>query len=136
MLADGHLALLHGFEQCTLHLGWSAVDFVGQHEVGKHWALLHLKLFFLHAIHHGAHHVGWQKVGGELNAAIFCVDNRCKGLDGKRFCQARHTLEQDVAIGQKGDEQRIHQVLLAHDSLVHTLHNGIHKIAFACNQII
>ena len=33
--ADRHLPLLHRFEQCRLHFGRSAIDFVGQHNVCK-----------------------------------------------------------------------------------------------------
>ena len=39
-VADGDLALLHGFEQGALHLGRGAVDFVGEDEVGEERAAL------------------------------------------------------------------------------------------------
>ena len=67
-LAQGHLALLHGFQQGALHLGRCAVDFVCQNQVGKHRALLGRELALLRVINHGAQQVGGQQVRRELNA--------------------------------------------------------------------
>ena len=50
--------------------------------------------------------------------------------------QARHALEQHVPTGQQRDEQRVHQMFLAHDGLIHSLTDHIHKVASACNQVI
>ena len=33
--ADGDLFFLHGFKQCALHLGGSAVDLIRQNDIGK-----------------------------------------------------------------------------------------------------
>ena len=42
--ADGDLVLLHRLEQGALHLGGSAVDFVGKDEVGEHGAFAGLEV--------------------------------------------------------------------------------------------
>jgi hypothetical protein len=65
---DGDLLLLHGLEQRALHLGGRAVDLVGQHQVREDGALLGAELAALLVVEHGAHHVGRQQVGRELDA--------------------------------------------------------------------
>ena len=79
LVAQGDLALLHGFQQCRLHLGGGSVDLVGKDEIGEDGALVNLELLFLLGVDEGAGHVGWQQVGSELDAAEF-------GIDGLRQC--------------------------------------------------
>ena len=70
LTANGYLLLLHGFEQGTLHLGWSTVDFICQYEVGENRTLLHLELLVFLRIDHRSDDIGREKVGRELNTAI------------------------------------------------------------------
>ena len=39
LVTDGHLPLLHGLQQCGLHFARGAVDFIGQHQIGKNRSL-------------------------------------------------------------------------------------------------
>ncbi len=70
--AAGDGALLHGFEQRGLRLGGSAVDLVGQHQVGEDGS--GLKAENSGAIdafeNHAADDVGWHEIGRELDPRI------------------------------------------------------------------
>ena len=127
--ADGHLMFLHGLEQCALHLSGCAVDFVGQHEVGKHGSFVHMEVLVLLRIDHRSDDVGRKQVGGELYAVVVSVDQLCQRLDGKRLGEARHTLEKDVAIAQQADEQGVNKMFLTYDNLVHAMGQIRHESA-------
>ena len=60
LVADGHLALLHGFQQGALHLGRGTVDFICQDEIGEDGAFPDLELLFLLAVDQRADKVGRQ----------------------------------------------------------------------------
>ena len=85
--ADGHLALLHGFQQGTLYLGGCAVDLVGQDEIGEDGPFAHRKLVLRRVVNHGADDVGRQKIGCKLDAAKAGIDGLRKGFDGQGFGQ-------------------------------------------------
>ena len=136
VVADGDLALLHGFEQGALHLGGGAVDFVGEHEVGENRAFLYLELFALDAVDHGADYVGGEQVGRELDAAVARIDELREGFDGKGLCKAGDAFEEHVAVAEQSDEQALHEVLLAHDGLVHAVGDEIDEVGLGCYQRI
>ena len=121
-LAQCHLTFLHRFEQGTLYLGRSTVDFVRQYKVSEDRTALSDELFVLLAINHGTDYVGRKQVRSKLDTAIFCIDERCKRLDGKCLSQTRHTFEEDMSVGQQTNQQRFNQMFLTHDGLVHTGH--------------
>ena len=60
--------LLHGLKQCALHLGRRTVNLVGQYEVGKHRAFLHMEALVLLRINQCADNIGRKQVWGELDA--------------------------------------------------------------------
>ena len=72
--ANSYLMLLHGFEQCTLHLCGGTVNFVGQYKVGKYRTFFHLEVFFFLRIHERTDNIGRQKVGSELYTTIIGVN--------------------------------------------------------------
>ena len=59
--------LLHGFQQSTLNLGGSTVDFIGKDEVGKYRTTLHLEVLVFLGIYHRTYHVGGQQVWSKLD---------------------------------------------------------------------
>ncbi len=136
MVADCHLAFLHCFKQRALHFRRSAVDFVGQHEVGEDRAFLYLELLVLYRVDHCAEHVGREQVGSELYAAVFGIDQLSQSFDGKGFGQARHAFEKNVAVGEHGCEKRFHQMFLAHDGLVHASGDHCDEVAFGGHQFV
>ena len=54
VFADGYLTFLHGFEKSALDFGGSAVDFVGEDEIGKDGTLFDVEGFVFLTIDHGA----------------------------------------------------------------------------------
>ena len=103
--ANRHLMFLHSLEQSTLHLGRGTVDFIGQHEVGKHRTVLHLEVFVLLRVDHRTDNVGRQQIGSELNSAEIGIDELCQRLDGQRLCQSGHTFQKDVTVAEERDEE-------------------------------
>ena len=136
MLAYGHLALLHGLEQGTLHLGGGAVNLVGEDEVAEDGTFLHLEAFVLLAVDEGAYEVGRQQVGGELYAAELGIDGFCQGGDGQRLRQSGHPLQQHVATAQQTNQQAVDHMLLAHNMLAHFHTEHIDKSAFASDALV
>ena len=125
-LAEGYLAFLHGFEQRALHLGRSAVDFIGQNEIAENRAVLGAEAAVLRIVNHRAHDVGGQHVRRELNTLEAEVDASGEGFERERFCQAGHAFEQDVAVGDERNEQAVDQMLLADNHAPHLLLQRAH----------
>ena len=113
------MALLHGLEQCTLHLGRGAVDFVGEEEIGENGTLLHAETLLLLAIDERTDDIGRKEVGGELHAAEFGIDELCERFDGQRFGQTGHAFEEHVSVGEQTDEKGFDKMFLPHDVAVH-----------------
>ena len=135
-LANGYLTFLHGFEQRALNLGRCTVYLVGQHEVGKNGAVFHQKFFASRAIDHGSDNVGRQQVGRELHTVVFCIDQLSQRLYRQRFCQSRHTFQQDMPVGQQSDQQRFHQMFLAYDHFIHSGEKGLRESALLLNSLV
>ena len=135
-LAQCYLTFLHRFEQSTLYLSRSTVDFVRQYKVCEDRTTLSDELFVLLAINHGTDHVGRQQVRSKLDTAILCIDKLCESLDSKCLCQSRYTFEEDVSVGQQTNQQRFHQMFLSHDSLVHASHQVCYERALSFNLFI
>ena len=130
LVADGHLLLLHGFQQRALHLGRGAVDLVGQQQIGEDRSLAGVKVGGLGIEDHGAGQVGGEQVGGELDALEGQVGDPGQGLDGQGLGQPRHAFEQDMPRGQQGDHHPLQQFLLADDDLGHFGHGLLEQQAF------
>ena len=103
IVADGHLALLHGFQQGALDLGRGTVDFIGQDEVGEDGALVHFEGFFLLGVDQGTYYVGRQQVRGELDTAELGIHRLGQGVDGQGLGQAGDTFQQNVAAAEQAD---------------------------------
>jgi hypothetical protein len=115
-VADRDLALLHRLEQRRLHLGGRAVDLVGQDQVGEQRARFCVKGPGVHVVDRGAGDVGRQQIRRELDALEGGGDGLARGLDRQRLGQARHALDQAVAVGQEADQDPLDHLGLAdHD---------------------
>ena len=112
-----------------MHLGRGAVDFVGQHQVGKNGAAPGGESAGLRIIHLRADQVGREQVRGELEAGELDVEGRSQGLDGEGLGQARDAFQQHVAIGQEADDQPFDQIILADDHLANFAKKRTHKSA-------
>ena len=119
LTADGHLFLLHDFKQGALHLGGRTVDLVGQQQVGEHRTKGGLEGTGLLVVDARPDQVGRHKIGCELDALELSADRLCQGLDRHGLRQARHTLDEDVAACQQGDDHPLEHVVLPDDDLLH-----------------
>ena len=136
VVADGHLALLHGFEQSRLHLGRRAVDLVREDEVGEYGAFADEELLLLLRVDQRTDQVGRQQVGGELNAREIGIDRLGQRGDGQRFGQPRHAFQQDVPVGEQADQQGVDQVILSDNHLAHFAAQRIDEDAFAFDPFV
>ncbi len=115
MATDGDLALAHRFQQRRLYLGRGAVDFVGQQDRMEDRAGHEFEAAFLRAPDLGTGQVGRQQVRGELDAGEISFQARGQRTDGGGLGQAGGTFDQQVAVGQQGDQQALDQRSLADD---------------------
>jgi hypothetical protein len=135
-VAQGHLSLLHGFQERALHLGWRAVDLVGQDQVGEHRPLLGNEFLLFLVEDQGPQDVGGQEIGRELDALEFGFNGRGQGFDGQGLGQAGHAFDQDVPVGQQADKQTLHHGHLADHDLVHLGQDVLHKGAFRFDLVV
>ena len=66
---------------------------------------------------HGAHDVGGEEVGGELDALELHAKGAAEATDEQGLGEAGHAFEEDVAVGEEGDEQAFDDLVLADDGL-------------------
>jgi hypothetical protein len=66
---------------------------------------------------HGADHIAGEEVGSELDAFAVDAEGGAEGFDEERFSEARHAFEEDVAVGEEGQEEAFDDVGLANDGL-------------------
>ena len=76
-----------------------------------------------------ADHVGRQHVRRELDATELGRDRGSQRLHRECLRQARHALEQHMAVGQQADQQPFDQVVLAHHHVADFLNQGPRKDA-------
>ena len=101
-----------------MDLGRGAVDFVGEQEIDEHRPELGVERSRVRAVHASADQVRGDEVRRELDAAVGSAQHTGQGLDGQRLGQAGDAFEQDVASGQKADQQALeHRVLADDDAL-------------------
>ncbi len=114
---DGHLVLLHAFEQRGLCLGAGPVDLVPENDVGEDRPGLELEVAPLLVVDVDAGDVGGQKVGRELDPAERAVDGSGDGLGKHRLADPGHVLDQQVSLGHQAHERQPDLLLLALDDL-------------------
>jgi hypothetical protein len=66
---------------------------------------------------HGADDVARQEVGGELDALELHAQRAAEAAHEEGLGEAGHALEEDVAVGEEGDEQALDNLVLADDGL-------------------
>ena len=98
LACNGDLPFLHHFQQCTLYLGWCAVNFIGQQQVGKHWPQHSAEFAGLLVKDACAHQVGGQQIGRELNAAETAVEGFGQSIHSQGFGQTRYTFNEQMPL--------------------------------------
>ena len=66
----------------------------------------------------GAREIAGQQVGSKLHPVEVTLDTRREFLDGGGLGEPWSAFHQQVAVGEQGDEQAVHQDLLPQDALV------------------
>ena len=115
LAVHGDLAVVHRFEQGALGAGRGAVDLVGQHDLGEERAGLEDELPARLMKDAGADQVAGEQVGRELDAVERTGQAAGQGLGQQRLADAGNVLEQQVAVGQQGDEREVDDVVLAQE---------------------
>ena len=64
------------------------------------------------------------------------VDGLCERGDGQRLGQSRHAFQQNVAVRQQTDQQRVDQMALTDDDLAHFGAERIDEDAFAFDALV
>ena len=95
--------------------GDGAVDLVAEHDVGEDRARAELEVAALLVEDVHAGDVGGQQVGRELDAAERAVDRPGDRLGEHGLADAGHVLDQQVALGEQGDERQPDLAVLAAD---------------------
>ena len=114
--SESDFALLHRFEKRALDLGSSAVDFVGEEEVGKDGAFMSPEGAGLLVEDLRADDVGRKKVDGELNAPEIEMEGFRHRVDQEGLGEAGHPFEEKVAGSEEGDEGSFDNDILSDDN--------------------
>ena len=110
-----HLPLLHRLEQRGLRLRRSAVDLVGEQEVGEDRPGPELEVAVALVPDRRAGDVGGEQVRRELDAAEAEPARLGERARGQRLREPGHVLEQDVAVGEQAEQDELELLALADD---------------------
>ncbi|MNT28059.1 hypothetical protein D3C72_1637190 [compost metagenome] len=125
---DGDLLFLHDFQQCALHLGRRAVDFVGQQQIGEDRPPHGGELAGALVIHARADQVGGQQVGRELDALERAAHGPRQRVDRQRLGQPRHAFDQQVPARKHRHQHTFEKVVLPHDHALHLVQQALHQV--------
>ncbi len=113
--ADRHLTLAHDLEQRGLHLRRRAVDLIREDEVREHRPELDVERLGRRAVDAGAHDVGRDEVGRELDASERAAEHLRERRNGQGLAEAGDAFEEAVATGEQADEHPLEHAFLADD---------------------
>ena len=121
LISDRYLALLHRFQQSALYFCRCAIDFVREDEIAENRPVLRPERSVLRVVDHRSHDVGRQHIGGELQPLEIQGNATGQGLQCERLGQAGDALQQNMPVGEQGDQQSVEQVFLTHNDARHLL---------------
>ena len=116
---DGHLALVHGFQQRRLRFGRSAIDLVRQQEIGEDRPRLEFERLGMRVVDSDPQHVAGQHVAGELQAVEAAGHRARQGLGQRGLPHARHIFDQQMAARQQADHREPYNFGLPPDCRLH-----------------
>ncbi len=129
---EGHLPLLHHFEQRRLSLGRCAVDLVGQQQIGEYRPLAQLELLALHVVDRMAGDVAGHQVRRELDARELATEAARQGTHQKRLAQSGDTFDQHVATGDQRGQNAVDDLVLADHRLVQFIAQRLGQLGGTC----
>jgi hypothetical protein len=83
-----------------------------------------------------AHQVGRHQVGRELDALEAAAHGARQGLHGQRLGQAGHAFDQQVALGQHGDQHALEEAVLADDDALDLVEDLLHQRGGALGLVV
>lgn len=123
-----HLALLHPLQQRRLGLGGRAVDLVRQYEIGKDRPLTHLEIPGALIEDGGAGDVRGHEVGGELDPGEAQAAAPGEGSRHQGLGQSGEVLDQNVAVGEDGQQDQFQDLPLAHNRLLNLVDQAVGRL--------
>ena len=121
LIANRHLALLHRLEKRRLHFRRRAVDFVGQEQVGEDRPLLRRELARLRRVDERTDDVGGEEVWRKRDAPELEPERLRESVARKRLREARHAFEEDVSVGDHGEDEAVDELFLPDDDLANLI---------------
>ena len=109
------LRFVHGLEERGLRARRGAVDFIGQHDVGKNRPVAEFKLAVLGIVDADAKHVARKQIRSELNPLEAAMKRFGKRLCQRGLADARYVFDKQVAPREQRDERKLDGLLLAED---------------------
>ena len=114
--SDGHLSLLHGFEESRLHLGWSAINLVREEEMCKNRSFISVELRLRLIVYLSACEVSGEEVRRELDTGETESESTGDDLYGEGLRETGNSFEEDMSSGKKSDEDIADKYVLTDDS--------------------
>ena len=123
----GHLPLLHRLQEGRLCLGAGPVDLIGQDDVGEDGPgpELEVPTLLVEDVHAGD--VGWKEVRRELDPSEGAIDGPGDALGQHGLSDARHVLDQEVALRHERGEGQTDLAGLALDDLLDVSLDGLEE---------
>ncbi len=110
-----HLSLLHRLQQRRLRLGRGSIDLVAEQQVREDWSAVERELAALHVEDAVPGDVAGHQVGRELHPAEVAREDATQRVDKQRLAQPGNAFDEDVPLGEQGDQDPFNEFLLADD---------------------
>jgi hypothetical protein len=127
--------LLHRLEQSRLRLRWGSIDLVGQKHLAENGAFPKNEVIGSPIENVCPRDIGWKQVGGELDTLVLTAENPSKRLGKARFSNAGHTFEQDMSIGDEGDQKPFGDCIHPDDNAGNLVLHLLSKDSGLCNKL-
>jgi hypothetical protein len=114
----GDLSLAHALQQGRLRARRSAIDLIGQQDIGERRARDEIEAPRLLIVDRHARHVVGQQIGGALQTLERHAQRDRQRTGEHRLARSRHVLDQHVAFAQQGGQQQLDGIPLADDDLL------------------
>src|SRR5579862_3039946 len=108
-----HLRFVHSFEERRLRARSSAVDFIGEHDVGENRAGTKLELARFRIVNAYAENVARQQVRSELDALECTVKRFRESLGQSGLANTRNVFNQQMAARKESDQRKLNSFFLA-----------------------
>ena len=95
-----------------------------------------LEILILLGINEGTDDIGRQEVRGKLDTAELGIDRLRESINRESLGKARDSLEKDMSISEKTDQEIVNEVFLADNDLSHLDRKKVNERAFPFDALI